>query len=163
MIDSRWTFSHDLDIDGVHNVCVCVCKQVTMTSGLNRTGRMEVWPHHNLDPTCAVRMVMCCVALPLSAWAQTPVWRCFTLWAVCTCLAHHLTPLVCPVCSISNSSASFGCAAQKYRELSEEFGDVGLMTGDVTINPNASCLVMTTEILRSMLYRGSGGWGTRGS
>eukprot|EP00912_Choanoflagellata_sp_UC4_P002361 UC4_evm1s1485 len=44
---------------------------------------------------------------------------------------------------------------QKYRELSEEFGDVGLMTGDVTINPNASCLVMTTEILRSMLYRGS--------
>ncbi len=29
------------------------------------------------------------------------------------------------------------------------------MTGDVTINPNASCIVMTTEILRSMLYRGS--------
>ncbi len=29
------------------------------------------------------------------------------------------------------------------------------MTGDVTINPQASCLVMTTEILRSMLYRGS--------
>ena len=44
---------------------------------------------------------------------------------------------------------------QKFRELQEEFGDVGLMTGDVTINPSASCLVMTTEILRSMLYRGS--------
>ena len=44
---------------------------------------------------------------------------------------------------------------QKYRELQEIFGDVGLMTGDVTINQNASCLVMTTEILRSMLYRGS--------
>ncbi|KAH3850420.1 hypothetical protein DPMN_092831 [Dreissena polymorpha] len=44
---------------------------------------------------------------------------------------------------------------QKYRELFEEFQDVGLMTGDVTINPTASCLVMTTEILRSMLYRGS--------
>lgn len=44
---------------------------------------------------------------------------------------------------------------QKYREFTEEFGDVGLMTGDVTINPQASCLVMTTEILRSMLYRGS--------
>ena len=28
-------------------------------------------------------------------------------------------------------------------------------SGDVTINPNASCLVMTTEILRSMIYRGS--------
>lgn len=44
---------------------------------------------------------------------------------------------------------------QKYRELQEEFQDVGLMTGDVTINPTASCIVMTTEILRSMLYRGS--------
>ncbi|XP_060208972.1 DExH-box ATP-dependent RNA helicase DExH10-like isoform X2 [Lycium barbarum] len=44
---------------------------------------------------------------------------------------------------------------QKYRELSHEFNDVGLMTGDVTIMPNASCLVMTTEILRGMLYRGS--------
>ncbi|EGD81805.1 DEAD/DEAH box helicase [Salpingoeca rosetta] len=44
---------------------------------------------------------------------------------------------------------------QKYRELAEEFKDVGLMTGDTTINPSASCLVMTTEILRSMLYRGS--------
>eukprot|EP00897_Mesotaenium_endlicherianum_P003950 jgi/Mesen1/3583/ME000020S03113 len=44
---------------------------------------------------------------------------------------------------------------QKYRELAEEFTDVGLMTGDVTIAPNAMCIVMTTEILRSMLYRGS--------
>ena len=44
---------------------------------------------------------------------------------------------------------------QKYREFHEEFSDVGLMTGDVTINPSASCLIMTTEILRSMLYRGS--------
>jgi len=44
---------------------------------------------------------------------------------------------------------------QKYRDLQEEFEDVGLMTGDITINPSATCLVMTTEILRSMLYRGS--------
>lgn len=44
---------------------------------------------------------------------------------------------------------------QKYRELQAAFGDVGLMTGDVTLSPEASCLVMTTEILRSMLYRGS--------
>jgi ATP-dependent RNA helicase DOB1 len=29
------------------------------------------------------------------------------------------------------------------------------MTGDITINPTATCLIMTTEILRSMLYRGS--------
>lgn len=44
---------------------------------------------------------------------------------------------------------------QKYRDIQEEFKDVGLMTGDMTINPSATCLIMTTEILRSMLYRGS--------
>jgi len=38
---------------------------------------------------------------------------------------------------------------QKYREMLAEFGDVGLMTGDVTINPTASCLVMTTEVSRA--------------
>ena len=38
---------------------------------------------------------------------------------------------------------------QKYREFAEEFGDVGLMTGDVTINPTATCLVMTTEVNKS--------------
>lgn len=47
------------------------------------------------------------------------------------------------------------CTLQKYREFYEEFGDVGLMTGDVTIKPDASCLVMTTEILRQMLYNDS--------
>ncbi|CAN8010539.1 unnamed protein product, partial [Ixodes pacificus] len=44
---------------------------------------------------------------------------------------------------------------QKFREFTDDFKDVGLMTGDVTINPSASCLIMTTEILRSMLYKGS--------
>jgi antiviral helicase SKI2 len=44
---------------------------------------------------------------------------------------------------------------QKYRDFKTRFGDVGLLTGDVSINPEASCLIMTTEILRSMLYRGA--------
>nr|CAG8525023.1 7099_t:CDS:10 [Entrophospora candida] len=44
---------------------------------------------------------------------------------------------------------------QKYRELESFFGDVGLITGDVSIKPDASCLVMTTEILLTMLYRGN--------
>lgn len=44
---------------------------------------------------------------------------------------------------------------QKFRDLQAEFEEVGLLTGDVSINPQAKCLVMTTEILRSMLYRGS--------
>lgn len=41
---------------------------------------------------------------------------------------------------------------QKYREFMEQFEDVGLMTGDVTINPSASCLVMTTEVV-SLFFR----------
>ena len=32
---------------------------------------------------------------------------------------------------------------------------MGLITGDVQINQKAACLIMTTEILRSMLYNGS--------
>ncbi|KAI9104054.1 antiviral helicase [Phlyctochytrium arcticum] len=44
---------------------------------------------------------------------------------------------------------------QKFRDFRDTFADVGILTGDVQINPEASCLVMTTEILRSMLYRGA--------
>jgi len=35
---------------------------------------------------------------------------------------------------------------QKYGEFQSKFQDVGLMTDDVTINENASCIVMTTEV-----------------
>ena len=42
---------------------------------------------------------------------------------------------------------------QKYRDLKAEFGTVGLVTGDVTLDENQTCLVMTTEILRNMLFR----------
>ncbi|EPB68369.1 hypothetical protein ANCCEY_12536 [Ancylostoma ceylanicum] len=35
------------------------------------------------------------------------------------------------------------------------FTDVGLVTGDIQLFPEAFCLIMTTEILRSMLYNGS--------
>ncbi|XP_057254376.1 SKI2 subunit of superkiller complex protein-like, partial [Pezoporus wallicus] len=44
---------------------------------------------------------------------------------------------------------------QKFRDFRSTFGSVGLLTGDVQLHPEASCLVMTTEILRSMLYNGS--------
>lgn len=44
---------------------------------------------------------------------------------------------------------------QKYRDLKIKFNDVGLLTGDIQINPKAACLIMTTEILQSMLYNGS--------
>ena len=41
---------------------------------------------------------------------------------------------------------------QKYREFKEEFSDGGLMTGDVTIDPNASCLVSLPASLLTLTF-----------
>ena len=43
---------------------------------------------------------------------------------------------------------------QKFVELSTFYGEsqVGLLTGDNSINPNAPIVVMTTEVLRNMIY-----------
>jgi len=42
---------------------------------------------------------------------------------------------------------------QKYKEFKLRFGEerVGIVTGDVSINPRGDCLVMTTEIFRNMV------------
>jgi len=48
-----------------------------------------------------------------------------------------------PIKSLSN---------QKYKELAEKFPSVGIMTGDIKFNPTAQCIIMTTEILRNILY-----------
>ncbi|CAO2179355.1 unnamed protein product [Urochloa humidicola] len=55
---------------------------------------------------------------------------------------QHKVIYTAPIKALSN---------QKYRDFKDEFVDVGLMTGDVTVNPEARCLVMTTEILRARL------------
>ncbi|QDS75726.1 hypothetical protein FKW77_008181 [Venturia effusa] len=62
--------------------------------------------------------------------------------------AKHMTKAIytSPIKALSN---------QKFRDFRLEFDDVGILTGDVQIRPEASCLIMTTEILRSMLYRGA--------
>ncbi len=62
--------------------------------------------------------------------------------------ARHMTKAIytSPIKALSN---------QKFRDFRQEFDEVGILTGDVQINPEASCLIMTTEILRSMLYRGA--------
>ena len=62
--------------------------------------------------------------------------------------AKHMTKAIytSPIKALSN---------QKFRDFRNEFEDVGILTGDVQIRPEASCLIMTTEILRSMLYRGA--------
>ena len=46
---------------------------------------------------------------------------------------------------------------QKYADLAERYGDanVGLLTGDNAVNGDAPVVVMTTEVLRNMLYAGS--------
>ncbi|MGL4339336.1 MAG: DEAD/DEAH box helicase [Rhodoglobus sp.] len=47
---------------------------------------------------------------------------------------------------------------QKFQELQSTYGEdaVGLLTGDTTINSHARIVVMTTEVLRNMLYANSG-------
>ena len=62
--------------------------------------------------------------------------------------AKHMTKAIytSPIKALSN---------QKFRDFRLTFDDVGILTGDVQIRPEASCLIMTTEILRSMLYRGA--------
>ena len=46
---------------------------------------------------------------------------------------------------------------QKFNDLKAEHGsdNVGLLTGDNAINPDALIVVMTTEVLRNMLYAGA--------
>lgn len=46
---------------------------------------------------------------------------------------------------------------QKYQELvaTYGFGEIGLLTGDTSINPEARVVIMTTEVLRNMLYASS--------
>ena len=62
--------------------------------------------------------------------------------------AKHMTRAIytSPIKALSN---------QKFRDFKNTFEDVGILTGDVQIKPEASCLIMTTEILRSMLYKGA--------
>jgi len=64
-------------------------------------------------------------------------------------LAHGTTVMyTTPIKALSN---------QKFAELRDIHGEsrVGLLTGDVSVNPHAPILVMTTEVLRNMLYNES--------
>ena len=45
---------------------------------------------------------------------------------------------------------------QKYAEFINIFGknnNVGILTGDIKMNPDAQCIIMTTEILRNILFK----------
>jgi len=49
-----------------------------------------------------------------------------------------------PIKSLSN---------QKFNDLKKQFGSVGIMTGDIKFCPNANVVIMTTEILRNLLFK----------
>jgi len=49
-----------------------------------------------------------------------------------------------PIKSLSN---------QKFNDLKKQFGSVGIMTGDIKFCPNANIVIMTTEILRNLLFK----------
>jgi superfamily II RNA helicase len=52
-----------------------------------------------------------------------------------------------PIKSLSN---------QKFYEFSQKYKGImtiGILTGDIKFNPDAECLIMTTEILRNLLYK----------
>jgi superfamily II RNA helicase len=49
-----------------------------------------------------------------------------------------------PIKSLSN---------QKFKDLKKQFGSVGIMTGDIKFCPDAKVVIMTTEILRNLLFK----------
>ena len=69
------------------------------------------------------------------------------IYAIFHCLKQNKKVIyTSPIKSLSN---------QKYAEFVGIFGkeSVGIMTGDIKMNPDAPCIIMTTEILRNLLYK----------
>lgn len=69
--------------------------------------------------------------------------------AIQQAMARHENAIyTAPVKALSN---------QKYRDFRAQYGDdqVGILTGDVSINPDAPILIMTTEIYRNSLFENS--------
>ena len=71
------------------------------------------------------------------------------LYAIAHCIKNNKRVIyTSPIKSLSN---------QKYAEFKQVFDSVGILTGDIRMNPDAQCIIMTTEILRNILYRYSNG------
>jgi len=67
------------------------------------------------------------------------------LYAIAKCVKLGLKVIyTSPIKTLSN---------QKFKEFSDLFPNVGIITGDVKINPTGSILIMTAEILRNSLLR----------
>ena len=67
------------------------------------------------------------------------------IYAIAHCLKNNKKVIyTSPTKSLSN---------QKYDEFKGHFPNVGILTGDIKMNPEADCVIMTTEILRNTLFR----------
>ena len=70
------------------------------------------------------------------------------IYAIANCFKNNKKVIyTSPTKSLSN---------QKYAEFTKIFGldgQIGIMTGDIKMNPGAKCIIMTTEILRNILYK----------
>src|SRR5574337_1186017 len=69
-------------------------------------------------------------------------------FAIYRALAHqHRIAYTTPIKALSN---------QKYADFTRQWGEetVGILTGDVKVNPHAPLVIMTTEILRNKFYGG---------
>ncbi len=67
-------------------------------------------------------------------------------YAIALSLKHMTkTVFTSPIKALSN---------HKFRDFKQKFGntDIGILTGDVSINREATCVIMTTEVLQSQLY-----------
>ena len=68
-------------------------------------------------------------------------------YAIALSLKHMTkTIFTSPIKALSN---------QKFRDFKQKFEDVGILTGDVSINRDATCVIMTTEVLQNQLYSDS--------
>ena len=70
--------------------------------------------------------------------------------------AVHLAMLQ-PLVKVFYTTPMKALSNQKFQELVDTYGpsEIGLLTGDSSVNPRARIVVMTTEVLRNMLYADS--------
>ncbi|KAF5833367.1 P-loop containing nucleoside triphosphate hydrolase protein [Dunaliella salina] len=128
------------------------CSMLTCRSLLQPTlllGRQLRWSTHLRWPpgTATTPVTPCHANTQVFVAAHTSAGKTVVAEYAFALATRHCTRAIytSPIKTISN---------QKFRDFSSKF-DVGLLTGDVQINPTAPCLICTTEILRSMLYKGA--------
>lgn len=123
--------------------------------------KIKCWPHicHPAEPLLPLHVVFLFSTCRYT-WEMYFIWRrspkyqyqhSLPLWFLlfwCMCNSHFDSVIWCCDRTIYTSPIK-ALSNQKFRDFKNTFGDVGLLTGDVQISPESSCLIMTTEILRS--------------